>query len=251
MSSEPKRLYSLRTEFLPHIPKKRHVLPEGVSLPTRVDLRSKAPPVFDQGNLGSCTANSLMGTYQYRDLSFSGSRLFLYYAERVLDGDVDQDAGSTISQGIQVLQSQGCCSESLWPYDVSKFEIEPPSTCYTDATSHKVIEATHVDPTTLKECLFNGNPVNVGIQVYQSFESGTVTTSGMVPMPAAGEPCIGGHAVCVYGFDDSLSVWIMRNSWGSKWGDCGYFYLPYDYLEGNLASDFWNIESVTVSATSS
>ena len=66
-----------------------------VNLPSSIDLRNKCPPVYDQGQLGSCTANALVGAYQFDNLLFFGSRLFLYYNERVLDHDVNEDAGST------------------------------------------------------------------------------------------------------------------------------------------------------------
>lgn len=238
-------VYPIKKEFLTHVAKKRHILKAGTDLPNKVDLRSGAPPIFDQGSLGSCTANAILGAYEYSDKAFNGSRLFLYYNERVADGDSQVDAGSTISQGISVFEKLGCCEEKSWPYDVKKFADKPSEHCYTEALQHKVLQATPIDPTTLKECLANGFPVMVGIQVYQSFESDTVASTGIVPMPTDGEQLLGGHAVCVYGFDDENQRWIMRNSWGVGWGDLGYFYLPYDYLkESNLASDFWEITKV-------
>ena len=94
-----------------------------VNLPSSIDLRNKCPPVYDQGQLGSCTANALVGAYQFDNLAFYGSRLFLYYNERVLDHDVGMDAGSTLSEGINAIEKYGLCPESMWPYNISVYKF--------------------------------------------------------------------------------------------------------------------------------
>lgn len=239
--------YNLKTERLHHIPKKNYKLP---MLPTSVDLRNKFGPVYDQGTLSSCTANALMGVFHYDDPDshFYGSRLFLYYNERKADGDLSDDAGSTISQGVNVLHKYGVCSEISWPYDVKKFNSLPPSLTYKEALLHKAIIYEHIEQNTpsIKGCLASGFPIALGIQLYESFESTNVAKNGIVPIPLPSERCLGGHAVVCCGYDDTKKWWIMRNSWGSSWGDRGYFYLPYTYLtDDNLCSDLWKITKVT------
>ena len=98
----------------------------------------------------------------------------------------------------------------------------------------------------MKMSLSKANPFVVGIVVYESFESDTVAKSGYVPMPnVTSEAMLGGHAVLCVGYNDIKKVWIMRNSWGTSWGDRGYFYLPYAYLLDNtLTSDLWNISKM-------
>jgi C1A family cysteine protease len=100
----------------------------------------------------------------------------------------------------------------------------------------------------MKSYLSTGFPFIVGISVYASFESQSVAKTGIVPMPGPKDFLLGGHAVLVCGYNDNLinGMWIVRNSWGSSWGDKGYFYLPYNYLTNpNLCSELWCIESDT------
>ena len=97
----------------------------------------------------------------------------------------------------------------------------------------------------MKGCLASGYPFVFGFTVYDSFESQQVAQSGVLSMPAAGEAVAGGHAVLAVGYDDSKSMFIIRNSWGSGWGLAGYFYMPYAYLlDNNLSDDFWTIRTV-------
>jgi C1A family cysteine protease len=217
------------------------------SLPTIIDLRSKFPPVFDQGQLGSCTANALCGLIAYDDPLLIGSRLFLYYNERKLENDIPDDAGALLSDGIQCLLNYGICSESEWPYDINQFATKPPNSCYTDALNHKALNVTNINNTELsmKNALFSGYPFVVGIAVYASFETQTVANTGLVPMPTINDQLLGGHAVVCVGYNDNKKHWIMRNSWGSSWGDNGYFYLPYNYLlDSKLSSDLWCINKM-------
>jgi C1A family cysteine protease len=104
----------------------------------------------------------------------------------------------------------------------------------------------------MKGCLISGYPFVVGIEIYSSFESQSVAKTGYVPMPnTLTEQFLGGHAIICLGYNDNLygGVWIMKNSWGSSWGDRGYFYLPYAYLTSNsLAGDLWKITKVTMAA---
>ena len=85
-----------------------------------------------------------------------------------------------------------------------------------------------------------------GFTVYESFESQEVAKTGVVPMPAPGEQVVGGHAVLAVGYDDSAQTFMVRNSWGTGWGQAGYFTMPYAYLTTRgLSSDFWTIRIVT------
>ncbi len=130
----------------------------------------------------------------------------------------------------------GICLESRWVYNENKFAIKPPNLCYSEALKNKVknIDNTLIN---MKSSLANNLPFVVGILI---FESDTVATTGIVPMPHDKDPILGGHAVLVVGYDDIKQVWIIRNSWGNILGDEGY--LPYDYLiNDNYASDLWTI----------
>ena len=221
-------------------------------LPVKVDLRPQCPPVYDQGQLGSCTANAIGAAIQFDRLKqklsdFVPSRLFIYYNERVLEHSVASDSGAQIRDGIKSVAKQGDCPESEWPYEIAKFKTKPPTSCYTDALQYKVLSYQRVTQSLgqLKGCLASGWPFVFGFTVYDSFESPAVAKSGHAPLPRSGESAVGGHAVVGVGYDDAKQWFIVRNSWGAAWGLKGYFTLPYAYVtEANLASDFWTLRVV-------
>jgi len=220
---------------------------------TNIDLRSKCPEIYDQGKLGSCTANAVAGAYQYEESRekeknvFRPSRLFIYYNERVIEDTVLYDSGATIRDSIKTLHKTGTCSEVKWPYDISKFKSRPTEICYKDAEKNKIIEYKKVTQTLdeLRTCLQQGTPFIFGFSVYESFESNLVANTGIMNMPRKGEKLLGGHAVMAVGYDDSTRMFIIRNSWGEYWGELGYFYMPYEFIIDNIyASDFWTIKKI-------
>ena len=225
--------------------------PQG--LPPSVDLRSECPPVYDQGQLGSCTGNGIAGAIEFdqRKLGnreFTPSRLFIYYNERVIEGTVSQDAGAQIRDGIKAVATLGAPPETDWPYDIAKFAQRPPPQAYSDAKQDLVSAYARVvqDITQMRGCLAEGYPFVFGFTVYESFESASVAQTGVVPMPATGEAVLGGHCVVAVGYDDTKRQFTIRNSWGTGWGLNGYCLMPYEYLiNPRLASDFWTIRSVT------
>lgn len=240
------RKYNLNVDRLhPHQLKfKSAPVKPATPLPSFVDLRSKMPPVVDQGQLGSCSAQALSAAYEYLTPGFLGSRLFLYYNERRIEHDTAEDNGAQICDGIKALEHYGICPETEWPYDITKFAHLPPTHCYMHAQKHKVVAAynCHPDMTSVKHTLASGFPIVVGIQIYESFESEEVAKTGIVPMPSPSDQCLGGHATVLVGYEDDKQMWILMNSWSNQWADGGYFYLPYLYLmDSNLSSDFWVI----------
>jgi len=247
-----------RYGWLPDLPDHRDQLyaappPIVAQLPPSVDMRPQCPPVYDQGDLGSCTANAISAAVEF-DLmkehkkAFEPSRLFLYYNERAIEGTVSTDSGAQIRDGIKSVSHQGDCPEELWPYVIAEFAVKPPQKCYTQATKYKAVQYQRVTQTLtqLKGCLASGYPFVLGFTVYDSFESPQVAQTGHASMPTPGEKVIGGHAVMTVGYDESQQWFVIRNSWGENWGMKGYFTLPYAYLlDQNLSSDFWTIHVVT------
>ena len=223
------------------------------ALPPSADLRPDCPPVYDQGQLGSCTANAIGGAIEFDQMKqklsdvFVPSRLFIYYNERSLEGTVSSDSGAQIRDGIKSVSAQGACHETLWPYEISKFASEPPKNCYDDGAKNKAVTYQRLvrNATQLKGCLASGYPFVFGFTVYEAFESQDVAKSGHATMPATGEKVLGGHAVMAVGYDDASQWYVVRNSWGTGWGMAGYFTLPYAYLDQRgLSSDFWTIRLV-------
>lgn len=221
-------------------------------LPASVDLRPQCPPVYDQGDLGSCTANAIAGVLEFDELragsqtSWTPSRLFIYYNERLLEGTEASDGGAQLRDGIKVVVSEGVCPETAWPYVVSRFAERPPESAYQEARRDRVSSYQRLTQTLvqLKACLAEGFPFVFGFTVFTSMESDIVSRDGFIPLPQPGDSLLGGHAVACVGYDDRHHYFIIRNSWGAHWGDEGYGYLPYAYaLDPGLSADYWTIRS--------
>jgi C1A family cysteine protease len=225
-------------------------LPKG--LPTAVDLRPKCPPIYNQGQLGCCTGNGIAAAVQFDQMklgkkSFTPSRLFIYYNERVMENTVSQDAGAQIRDGIKSVATLGAPPETDWPYDITKFATQPPPAAYADAKQDLVSMYARVAQILpqMQGCLAEGFPFVLGFTVYESFESAAVAKSGIVPMPKIGEKVVGGHCVVAVGYNDTARTFTIRNSWGTTWGMKGYCTMPYEYLlDAHRASDFWTIRAV-------
>lgn len=221
-----------------------------VKLPALVDLRSKMPPVYDQGPLGSCTGNAIASAIQFARRKqkltpdFIPSRLFIYYNERAMEGTINSDSGASIRDGIKSIAQQGVCAETKWPYIISKFKRKPTDACYTDALKYRAVSYARVTQTVtqMRSCLASGYPFVFGFAVYDSFETDAVANSGVVPMPQPDESVLGGHAVLAVGYDDKSQRFIARNSWGNGWGQSGYFTIPYAYVSSpDLSADLWTV----------
>ena len=244
--------------WIPDLPDHRDFLyaappPHLAALPSKADLRPDCPPVYNQGQLGSCTANSIAAAVEFEQKKqklpdvFIPSRLFIYYNERAVEGTVSQDSGAQIRDGIKSVGKQGVCPETEWPYVIAKFAQKPPAPCYQDAVQYRAVSYQRVaqNLNQMKGCLASGYPFVFGFTVYESFESPQVAKTGVVPMPAPSEQTLGGHAVMAVGYDDGKQAFIVRNSWGPGWGLKGYFLMPYAYLtQSGLSSDYWTIRVV-------
>ncbi|MDQ1087507.1 C1 family peptidase [Siphonobacter sp. SORGH_AS_1065] len=228
------------------------------ALPASVDLSPGCPPVYNQGGLGSCTANALGAAFEFAKTqqqkpTFRPSRLFLYYNERVMINTVLSDSGAFLRDGVKSLNKDGVCPEADWTYDDSsapgsKFTKKPPQTCYKKALKNQVLSYWRVpnNLNSIKGCLSEGFPFSFGFTVYDSFMSQAVRETGIMPLPnLATEHVRGGHAVLAIGYDDAKQAVLVRNSWGENWGLGGNFWMPYAYITSSqFCQDFWTIRTV-------
>ena len=224
------------------------------ALPKRVSLRAQMPPVYDQGQLGSCTANSIGAILQFNQMkqgesdAATPSRLFIYYNERAMEGTIRQDSGAEIRDGIKSVAQLGAPPETDWPYVITKFATKPRAKAYRDARKHQALRYARVPQTEIgiQSVLAAGYPISFGFTVYESFES-DVGSDGIVPMPEPDEQTLGGHAVVAIGYKQIRRqlYFECRNSWGADWADHGHFWMPAGYVTSrSLAQDFWVIEQV-------
>ena len=217
----------------------------------RVDLRPYCSPIENQGNLGSCTGQAIAGAIELLNKRnrkpTDVSRLFIYYYERLLLGTVNYDSGAYIRDGIKATNHYGASLETYWPYNIKRFKEEPILEAKTDALKRKVTRYERI--TSFNGCidaLNNGYPIIMGFHVYSSFMTMNVAKTGNMPYPnTKSERLLGGHAVLLVGYDKTKKVFIARNSWGTNWGDKGYFYMPFNVVTNtSMSSDYWIIKSV-------
>jgi len=229
------------------------------ALPTSVDLRPWCSPIEDQGNLGSCTAHAAVGMMEYYERRTVGkfmdaSRLFLYKVTRNLM-EVKGDDGATLRDTMKAMVLFGVPPEKYWPYHTSKFNDEPTAFCYSFAQSYQAVLYFRLDPpgtkptdalATIKRYLAAELPSMFGFSVYSSIPP-LGDGKGEIPFPAKGDNLEGGHAILAVGYDDRKKIGadkgalLIRNSWSRSWGDQGYGWLPYSYVERGLADDFWSM----------
>lgn len=254
-NQEPRRIYNLipdKVDSRDIVFQAEKLRVDVSTLPQSYDLRSTGavPPILEQGSIGSCGPNQISNGLRFclRKLKasqdFQPSRLFIYYFARLVDGSpLNQDSGISIRGGLKAVQKYGACSENNWGYNVARFKDKPSEEAIKAAQSHiqgfKYISVPQ-NVMNIKQALFGGFPIICGIQLYSSFESQRVKTTGIVGMPdTKKEALLGGHCVAIIGYDDRRQIFILANSWG-KWGNQGYFTLPYQYiLDPKLSSSFW------------
>jgi len=220
----------------------------GVSkIPSRVDLRHLMSPVRDQKSLGSCTAQAVAaGLMESTQIELTGkldlplSTLHLYYNTRLRARTVNQDSGASLRDTIKTAAVTGVCSEAEWPYVLKDWNVKPSPETYDHVDLLKINNYYRVNNLNeLKEALAFSNPVVFGLMLYESFND--VSENGVVKTPdAEAENFEGGHAMCAVGYDNKMKHVIVRNSWGSSWGDNGYCYIGYDYMgDSKFCVDMW------------
>jgi C1A family cysteine protease len=235
-------------------------------VPPSVDLRPQFPwPPYDQGPIGSCTANAIAGAIQFdraknhQTPDFTPSRLFIYYNERAMERTIPVDAGAQIRDGIKSVAKQGSCTEASWPYVPTPADpqtnlfpshsapaTKAPAAAYHEAGTYKALSYLSVAQSLsqMKGCLAAGFPFVLGFSVYENIYDASRNPVTVLPMPTGAR--IGGHAVLVVGYDDAKQLFTIRNSWGPSIQDHGCFYMPYAYAtDPNLASDFWTIRGMS------
>lgn len=228
-----------------------------VDLPLAVDLRKEraTPKIFDQKQLGSCTANAANAVAQYVERKDGDpdwdrlSRLYTYYYAREKIGLVNEDSGAFIRDAFAVLHERGAPREVFWPYDAD-FRLEPSIALQPRAEQHRVLEYMSIpdgDGLAMRSCLTAGYPFAFGFAVYDTFWE--IGPDGIWSGERGGID--GYHAVAAWGYDFTPGAlgfdqggWIVRNSWGSEWGHEGYYYVPRAYMVSE-AFDCWTIRKVT------
>jgi C1A family cysteine protease len=236
------------------------------ALPGRSDLWQWFSPIEDQGALGSCTANAAVGLLEYFEKRASGryidaSRLFVYKTERDLLGWTG-DTGAYLRTAMEALVLFGAPPERFWPYDGrppssnTHYDVEPSAFCYAFGANYQTIKYFRLDgPGTtpvqalanIRTYLASGFPCMFGFPVYPEYDQ--PLPGALIAYPAPSSRSRGGHANVAAGYDDNLMIGsdkgalLVRNSWGTSWGDAGYGWFSYKYVTQSLANDWWTMIS--------
>lgn len=235
---------------------------QAVGLPAVYSMLDQMPPVYNQGAIGSCTAQALAGALQYTEKELVNwekrpvpARLFLYYNARQLHNTVKSDSGASIRNSVKAAARWGYCAEKQTLgtlYAVRNYADMPTPAAYRAAAKHRLADIHYARvgnvktgralPDEVKAAIAANNPVDFGFTVYENWQRETGKT-GITPMPKKGEDVSGGHAVLAVGYDDARQSLLCRNSYGVRWGNEGYFWMSYDFMY-EYARDFWVIKLV-------
>jgi C1A family cysteine protease len=212
-----------------------------------VDLREWDTIVESQNSLGSCSANAITNAYElcvnrmYPEYFTHLSRLFLYYNARVEYGIIEEDEGMFLKDGLKSLSKFGICTEELWPYNPENFTVQPTEECYEDAKKRKISKYQKLISIYYMTQVLNYNkPVVFGMQIYDSFMDLNERIS-TVTFPSRKEKSLGGHAMCMVGYDLGKKLFLAKNSFGTDWGDKGYCWIPFDYVRQE-GYDIWTFD---------
>ena len=212
-----------------------------------MDLREWDTIVESQNSLGSCSANAITNAYElcvnrmYPEYFTHLSRLFLYYNARVEYGIIEEDEGMFLKDGLKSLSKFGICTEELWPYNPENFTVQPTEECYEDAKKRKISKYQKLISIYYMTQVLNYNkPVVFGMQIYDSFMNLNDRIS-TVTFPSRKEKSLGGHAMCMVGYDLNKKLFLAKNSFGTDWGDKGYCWIPFDYIRQE-GYDIWTFD---------
>lgn len=209
------------------------------------------PPVRNQESRGTCVAHAAISALEHA-MTVSGayadmSEQFLYWSCKQNDG-IPTQSGTWLAVAFPLIERDGVCLESVWPYQPSGCMREdcgpPPPAAIPGALPYRrrmrELPKNSVDD--IKTALAGDRCVAFSVPVYRSwYHSLAVRDTGKITMPLPNDVVEGGHAMCFVGYEDSPAPglgggrFILRNSWGTSWGahgayGGGYGSIPYAYI---------------------
>ena len=215
-----------------------------------IDLSHDFTPIKNQGAVGACTTFAVTAVYESilkkndredHDLS----ERFLYYNAREDDNRLNEE-GVAISTAILSIHGKGICQEAKCLYSETDYNQRPSEEAYKDAENRKIKTAMNIvlgndqdkNRDTLRSAVAEGYPVVISLRLFDAFDH--IGSDGMVPVPSKedkplqreqredGAPSY--HAMVICGYDDKNEVFLVRNSWGERFGKKGYCFIPYAYM---------------------
>ena len=195
---------------------------------------------MNQGRLGSCVGCAGAGIMQYYDNLKTGkqdsdlSELDLYWECEQIDGHPGQ--GTYPKCAMQVLKNRGIPEEKYWPYCDAwpittnrNFDIDGDLRLLQITRYYRI--KTHEQ---LLKAIAAEGPVLVTLKIFDYWYK--VKSNGWIEIKK-GFP-LGLHALNFCGYDIRKQHYIVHNSWGWMWGDCGFCYIPFEYFK-KYKQDCW------------
>jgi Papain family cysteine protease len=200
------------------------------------DLSSALGPVRDQGGRGTCLAFAVTAVHEQARRRRRGAwdeslgEEILYWACKQLDGD--GTAGTSPSSVGYVLRLNGQSAGELWPYNGNREETSadytPPAEAFDESRMRRAtLRATSRGLDDLRARVDDGHAIVLGLEMWEGFFA---APGGVLAAPSAMDLIGEGHAVALVGYDDRAQSLLIRNSWGSSWGQYGHGWLSYDSL---------------------
>jgi len=245
MDNQNTRLNAVRSRS---DPRDRNYSKSNKLLREHVDLRSWASPIESQEDAGDCVGHAVANAYefllkQHRPGDFVDlSRLFIYYNARYIDDpDSITDSGTYIRSALRGLKLYGVCDETVWPYDLAKVNTQPDEAAFAATVSRRIssyYRLREVDD--ISDAVNNNRPVVFGLEIFDRFYDAD-QSNPIVQMPYGNEENLGGHAMCVLGYDFPKRLFLVKNSFGTDWGDQGYCWIPFNYVR-DYGYDIWTFD---------
>lgn len=225
-----------------------------ISAPSNIDYTEEMSPVRSQGTEGTCVAFAIaVGVKEWiekKQNNFKELSPRYLYEKTKKEDEIPDDAprctpkgdGLYIQDALKRIQKYGVCEEKYWKYEECS-PGNPQSGAEENAEQHKINVYAKLDTLdSIKKSLLVNGPCIAGVYVYSNWEKSWPT--GEITMPGKSE-FLGGHAICIVGYDDDKKYLKFKNSWGPEWGDNGYGYLPYEYMSLN-GSEAWGITDLII-----
>lgn len=214
-----------------------------------MDHRAGFDAVRDQGDRGTCLAFAVTSAHEFRQSVDTGNLLnlseeFLYWACKQID---DNNVPGTSFESARVsLRDTGQPLEEFWPYDEARSDADPvsyqpPAAALTAKQFKADLERGQITAEAAKELVAREQAVLVGLRLTPEFYQ---PVGGRIAEPTEPPTILGGHAVVLVGYEDEPQsgkpFFVIRNSWGTSWGDDGYGYLTYSHFE-RFGLEIWSV----------
>lgn len=215
-----------------------------IPVPLRIDYTRAMSAVRDQGDEGTCVAfASVVGVKEYFDKkeyrkTIRLSPRYVYDWCKKSDGAPEEE-GTYPRVAMKVLFKYGACFESCWPYQAHQKNF-PCAEAASQARTYRIKAYARINGLAqMKRSLVINGPFLAGVKVFDSWFTKKALKTGVIAFPGPSDEVRGGHAICIIGYDDSQKIFKFKNSWSSKWGDAGYGYLDYKYIQ-RYCLDAWS-----------